>query len=218
MIIIVYSDAKIVNFRQTSSVNHIKKRDDAVFYLISVPKCHLRLSFLFLFRLTCIIRSFGLTKTKKLHAGMPVPFRFNSLQSLTRSSGIGLQNCKALREVRESVCKIAKARAKFGNRFAKNAKLARSSGIGLQNCKGLREVRESLCKIAEACAKFGNRFAKLQRLPRSSGIVLQKLQGFPEVRESFCIYFLFNKHGNPPAQKKITPATYGRSGGYCLTF
>ena len=131
MIIIVYSDAKIVNFRQTSSVNHIKKRDDAVFYLISVPKCHLRLSFLFLFRLTCIIRSFGLTKTKKLHAGMPVPFRFNSLQSLARSSGIGLQNCKALREVRESVCKIAKASPKFGNRFAKIARLPRSSGIVL---------------------------------------------------------------------------------------
>ena len=186
MIIIVYSDAKIVNFRQTSSVNHIKKRDDAVFYLISVPKCHLRLSFLFLFRLTCIIRSFGLTKTKKLHAGMPVPFRFNSLQSLARSSGIGLQNCKALREVRESVCKNAKARAKFGNRFAKKRKacakfgnrfaklqrLTRSSGIALQNCRGLREVRESLCKIAKASPKFGNRFAKIARLPRSSGIVL----------------------------------------------
>ena len=186
MIIIVYSDAKIVNFRQTSSVNHIKKRDDAVFYLISVPKCHLRLSFLFLFRLTCIIRSFGLTKTKKLHAGMPVPFRFNSLQSLARSSGIalqknaklarssgiGLQNCKGSREVRESLCKKRKACAKFGNRFAKLQRLTRSSGIALQNCRGLREVRESLCKIAKASPKFGNRFAKIARLPRSSGIVL----------------------------------------------
>ena len=73
--------------------------------------------------------------------------RFAKLQGLARSSGIGLQNCKDSREVRELVCKIAKARAKFGNWFAKLQRLARSSGIGLQNCKSSREVRRSLCII-----------------------------------------------------------------------
>ena len=85
--------------------------------------------------------------------------RFAKLQRLARSSGNALQNCRGLREVRESLCKIAEACAKFGNRFAKLQRLARSSGIGLQNCRDLREVRESVCKKCKACAKFGNRFA-----------------------------------------------------------
>ena len=94
------------------------------------------------------------------------------MQNDSRSSGNALQNCRGLREVRGTLCKIAEACAKFGERFAKLQRLTRSSGIGLQNCRGLREVRESLCKIAEACAKFGNRFAKNAKHARSSGIGL----------------------------------------------
>ena len=74
---------------------------------------------------------FRINPNKNIHAWMSVQFSFKSLQKLAQSSGIGLQNCKGLREVRESLCKIAEAYAKFGNRFAENAKHARSSGIGL---------------------------------------------------------------------------------------
>ena len=113
--------------------------------------------------------------------------RFAKLQRLTRSSGIVLQNCKGLREVRESLCKIAEACAKFGNRFAKLQRLTRSSGIALQKTQRLREVRESLCVNSKACAKFGNRLEQTQRLARSSGIVLHLFYAFLVIIEdSWC--------------------------------